>query len=90
MSGVSDGIGNRKLVDEVLDFYGPLRLRFCPLAPTARQEAFLLLPFKEVFFGGAAGGGKSAALLMSALIQFQGSSCGLFPERSTQTCATSR
>jgi predicted phage terminase large subunit-like protein len=67
MSDESDGIDDRTLVEEVLGFFGPLRLRFCPLEPTPRQEAFLLLPFKEVFFGGAAGGGKSAALLMSAL-----------------------
>jgi predicted phage terminase large subunit-like protein len=67
MSDEIDGLDDRTLVDEVLDFFGPLRLRFCPLEPTPRQEAFLLLPFKEVFFGGAAGGGKSAALLMSAL-----------------------
>ena len=51
----------------LLSLVGPLRLRNCPLRPTARQEAFLLLREKEVFYGGAAGGGKSVALLMAAL-----------------------
>jgi predicted phage terminase large subunit-like protein len=55
------------LVEALFDLVGPLRLRYCPLAPSPRQEAFLLLRDKEVFFGGAAGGGKSVALLMSAL-----------------------
>ncbi len=39
----------------------------CPLSPTSQQEAFLLLPHFEVFYGGAAAGGKSVALLMAAL-----------------------
>jgi predicted phage terminase large subunit-like protein len=47
--------------------FGPPRLRNCPLRPSPRQEAFLLLEDFEVFFGGAAGGGKSLALLMAAL-----------------------
>ena len=51
----------------LLSLFGKLRLRNCPLRPTARQEAFLLLKDKEVFFGGAAGGGKSIAILMAAL-----------------------
>jgi predicted phage terminase large subunit-like protein len=46
---------------------GSLRLRYCPLRPTPRQEAFLLLRLLEALFGGAAGGGKSVALLMAAL-----------------------
>jgi len=54
-------------LDVLLSLFGPLRLRHCPLRPTARQEAFLLLKEKEVFFGGAAGGGKSIAILMAAL-----------------------
>ena len=54
-------------LDLLLSLFGPLRLRNCPLRPTARQEAFLLLHDKEVFFGGAAGGGKSIAILMAAL-----------------------
>ena len=54
-------------LDVLLSLLGPLRYRHCPLRPTARQEAFLLLKDKEVFFGGAAGGGKSVAILMAAL-----------------------
>jgi predicted phage terminase large subunit-like protein len=52
--------------ERLLDLVGPLRLRYCPLAPTPRQEAFLRLRALEVLFGGAAGGGKSIALLMAA------------------------
>lgn len=40
---------------------------YCPHKPTPPQEAFLLLPHREAFYGGAAGGGKSDALLMGAL-----------------------
>jgi len=54
-------------LDVLLSLFGPLRRRYCPWMPTARQEAFLLLPDREVFFGGAAGGGKSVALFMAAL-----------------------
>lgn len=50
-----------------LSLFGPLRIRNCPLQPSPRQEAFLLLQDREVFYGGAAGGGKSVALLMAAL-----------------------
>jgi predicted phage terminase large subunit-like protein len=46
---------------------GPARLRCCPLEPTPRQEAFLLLPQLEALYGGAAAGGKTVALLMAAL-----------------------
>lgn len=52
--------------DVLLSLFGLLRLRACPLRPTARQEAFLLLRDKEVFYGGAAGGGESVAVLMAA------------------------
>ena len=55
------------LLEQLLDAVGPLRLRNCPLTPTARQEAFLRLRAREVLFGGAAGGGKTIALLMDAL-----------------------
>jgi predicted phage terminase large subunit-like protein len=57
----------RAAIESVLELFGPLRLRNCPLTPTPRQEAFLLLRAREVFFGGAAAGGKSVALLMAAL-----------------------
>src|SRR2546425_13362761 len=56
----------RAAVDQVYALFGPLRLRNCPLTPTPRQEAFLLLNAFEVFFGGAASGGKTAALLIAA------------------------
>src|SRR5919201_7142858 len=56
-----------ELVESAYRLFGPPRLRNCPLRPSPRQEAFLLLLATEVFFGGAAGGGKSVALLMSAL-----------------------
>lgn len=45
----------------------PLRLRYCPTRPSARQYAFVSYTGKEAFYGGAAGGGKSWALLMAAL-----------------------
>jgi predicted phage terminase large subunit-like protein len=53
--------------ERLLDLVGPLRLRYCPLNPTARQEAFLRLQVREALYGGAAGGGKTIALLMGAL-----------------------
>ena len=40
---------------------------YIPHVPEPAQQAFLLLPHKEAFYGGAAGGGKSDALLMGAL-----------------------
>jgi predicted phage terminase large subunit-like protein len=57
----------RRAIDAAYNLFGPLRLRNCPLTPTPRQEAFLLLNDPEVFFGGAAGGGKTVAELMAAL-----------------------
>lgn len=46
---------------------GPLRLRYTPITPTPKQEAFIRLSGREAFFGGAAGPGKSTALLTAAL-----------------------
>jgi predicted phage terminase large subunit-like protein len=57
----------RAALEAAYELFGPARLRNCPLRPSPRQEAFLLLLASEVFFGGAAGGGKSLALLMGAL-----------------------
>jgi predicted phage terminase large subunit-like protein len=57
----------QRAVEQLFGLFARPRLRFCPLTPTARQEAFLMLTCREVFFGGAAGGGKSAALLMAGL-----------------------
>ena len=56
-----------ELVESAYHLFGPPRLRNCPLRPSPRQEAFMLLREREVFFGGAAGGGKTVALLMDAL-----------------------
>ncbi len=46
---------------------GPLRLPYCPLEPTAKQEFFLRRTELEVFTGGSAGGGKTIALLAAAV-----------------------
>src|SRR5215213_2464307 len=54
-------------VEDLLGLFGQVRLRNCPLLPTPRQEAFMLLREREVFFGGAAGGAKSTGMLMDAL-----------------------
>ena len=45
----------------------PKMTKYIPHEPTPKQQAFLLLPHREAFYGGAAGGGKSEALLMAAL-----------------------
>lgn len=45
----------------------PRLTRYIPHVPTAKQQAGLLLPQREVLYGGAAGGGKSDWLLMGAL-----------------------
>lgn len=58
---------DRQAIEELYSLFPAPRLRFCPLIPTPKQEAFLMLSAYEVFYGGAAGGGKTAALLMSAL-----------------------
>ena len=58
---------DRQTIEELYSLFQPPRIRYCPLTPTPKQEAFLMLTAYEVFYGGAAGGGKTAALLMSAL-----------------------
>lgn len=63
LSGLDDEA--RTLVLERLT--PPLRLRYCPTKPSARQYAFVSYTGFEAFYGGAAGGGKSWALLMAAL-----------------------
>ncbi len=57
----------QQAAETILELIGPLRIRYCPLTPTPRQEAFLRLQAREGLYGGAAGGGKSVALAMSAL-----------------------
>jgi predicted phage terminase large subunit-like protein len=57
----------RRAVDAAYATFGSARLRYCPLLPSSKQEAFLLLTQLEALYGGAAGGGKSVALLMAAL-----------------------
>ena len=57
----------RGALEAAYQLFGEPRLRNCPLRPSPRQAAFLLLGAAEAFFGGAAGGGKSIALLMAAL-----------------------
>ena len=53
---------------ELLDILAPKMTKYIKQAPTAKQEAFLLLDnIYEVFFGGSCGGGKSSSLLMAAL-----------------------
>jgi predicted phage terminase large subunit-like protein len=58
---------HKAAIEAAYQLFGQPRVRNCPLRPSPRQEAFLLLLATELFFGGAAGGGKSIALLMSAL-----------------------
>jgi predicted phage terminase large subunit-like protein len=61
-------VNSRARYDELLDALGgELRVPFCPVTASMKQEAFLRSPHQEVLFGGAAGGGKSVALLMGAL-----------------------
>jgi predicted phage terminase large subunit-like protein len=55
------------VIAQLRSVLGPLRLRYTPITPTVKQEAFLRCNALEVLFGGAAGGGKSAALLAGAL-----------------------
>lgn len=45
----------------------PAWTSYIPHEPTPKQQAFLWLNNRDVFYGGAAGGGKSDALLMAAL-----------------------
>lgn len=46
---------------------GTLRLRYTPIAPHAKQFAFLAWTGRELLAGGSAGPGKSTGLLMAAL-----------------------
>lgn len=55
------------LVARLVAALPPIRLRYSPYVPLAKQEAFLRLAAIEGFYGGAAGPGKSTTLLMAAL-----------------------
>lgn len=52
---------------ELMSLMTPKWSKYIKNTPYPKQQAFLLLPHKEAFYGGAAGGGKSDALLMCAL-----------------------
>ena len=65
MTGLSEA--QQQAIQHAYEAIGPVRLRYCPLNPTPRQEAFLRLPIFEAFYGGAAAGGKTVSLLMAAL-----------------------
>ena len=58
---MSNEIDKQQTAEQLLDLVGPARLRYCPLSPTPRQEAFLRLRVRELPFGGSAGSGKSLA-----------------------------
>jgi len=58
---------NAAALDRYVAALGPLRLPYCPLEPTAKQEFFLRRSELEVFTGGSAGGGKTISLLAAAV-----------------------
>lgn len=62
-----DALGEKERAAILRRLTPPLRLRYTPTRPSARQYAFVSYTGFEAFYGGAAGGGKSWALLMAAL-----------------------
>jgi predicted phage terminase large subunit-like protein len=62
-----DTIAPDRALLEAASLLVPKWTKYIPHMPEPPQQAFLLLPHKEAFYGGAAGGGKSDALLMGAL-----------------------
>lgn len=66
LSGL-DEAARARVLKHVAKRLPELRLRYVPIRPTPRQNAFLRLANDEAFYGGAAGGGKSYALLAAAL-----------------------
>lgn len=60
-------ISRERALSEAARLLVPKLTRYIQHVPEPPQQAFLLLPNKEAFYGGAAGGGKSDALLMGAL-----------------------
>lgn len=56
-----------KALAGIRDAWGPVRLRYCPIVPSPKQEAALRFSGSELFYGGAGGSGKTAYLLAAAL-----------------------
>lgn len=56
-----------RVLADLRERLGPVRLRYCPVTMNPKQEALLRCSLREGLYGGAGGGGKSVALLAAAL-----------------------